>query len=371
MAASSARGSGSVQVTSAPVSADASWDRFLAAHPAGDVVQSAAWGRTKVSIGQRARLTVARRTDGSLVGGAMVVMSRLGAGMHVGYVARGPIVEVGVQDADAVFGAIVSQLMGDAHEQQCRLLVVQPSAEVPDDGCLERLGFRLGAPQVSPDATIRLDLVRSDEELLAAMSPMRRRNVRKALRSPVVVEASDDVELFHRLHRASAARQGFEPRSLEYLRSQWTVLRPAGIVSILLARVAGAPVAGLWITTFAGTATYRLPGWDASAGGTANVNEALHWAVVQRSRAAGCRTYDLGGFDRSMAERILAGGEPDDEFRRSAGYVMLGFDSAPVLLARARWIVPGRALRPFASPLLVRALQSDRGRRLANRFRNG
>lgn len=301
----------------------------------------------------------------------MLVVSPVAPGVRVGYVARGPVVDVSAEDAAAVFRALVAYMVRDARAQRCRLLVLQPPVDAPDHGCLDRLGFRVGAPQVSPDATIRLDLTKSDDALLAAMSPMRRRNVRKILRTPVVVAESEDVELFHRLHVVSAARQGFEPRSLEYLRSQWTLLRPAGIVSILAAFVEGLPVAALWITTFAGTATYRLPGWDSAAGGTANVNEALHWAVVQRSRAAGCRTYDLGGFDRPIAERILAGGDPGADFRRTAGFFKLGFDGTPVLLPQARWIVPNRALRPIAAPILARVFRSDRGRRLANRFRNG
>jgi lipid II:glycine glycyltransferase (peptidoglycan interpeptide bridge formation enzyme) len=350
---------------------NSAWDSFLASVPGGDLVQSTAWAETKVAIGQRTRLTLCHHGD-AIAGGAMSVASRVAPGVNVAYVARGPVVAPGVERTDLIFRSLVAQLVRDARASRCRFLIVQPPEHLEAaDGWLASLAFAPRAPAVSPEATIRLDVTKSDDALLGAMSAMRRRNIRKALRAPIDISDSSDVDSFHRLHVASAERQGFAPRSLDYLRSQWRILRPAGHVSIVMARAEGRPVAALWLTTFGDTTTYRLPGWDAAAGGVANVNEALHWAAMQHARRAGCRYYDLGGFDRGAAVAILDGHEMDDAFRRSPSNFKLGFDQTPLILPQARWIVPDRWLRPLASPLVARVMPTARGSRLANRFRNG
>ena len=131
-------------------------------------------------------------------------------------------------------------------------------------------------PSVAPEATLRLDLRLTDEELLAAMRPKRRQLIRKALRSQFEVREEQDIELFHHLHALTAARQGFAPIELRNLRAQWDALAPSGKCTALIARYGGSPIAGLWLTRFAGTVTAKLSGWDA-ANAPPNANEALWW----------------------------------------------------------------------------------------------
>jgi hypothetical protein len=45
---------------------------------------------------------------------------------------------------------------------------------------------------------------------------------------------------------------------------------------MFIARHAGAPVAGLWLTRFADAVTFTLAGWNAASPASAHANEALH-----------------------------------------------------------------------------------------------
>jgi lipid II:glycine glycyltransferase (peptidoglycan interpeptide bridge formation enzyme) len=325
---------------------DPAWDEFAAGCPGGDLLQTTAWATTKRAIGQETSLVTL--LDGPrIVGGGLIIAKRFAAGIRVGYVPRGPLFDPDRVSADQV----IDGLTASARAMRVRLLIVQPplGGEAVDRALASR-GFELGGQPVAPEATIRLDLTHTDDELLAGMSSMRRRNIRKAMSSGLTVEQADEVELFQRLHAATAARQGFRPFDAASLRGQWNALAPAGLCTMFIARHAGRPVAGLWVTSFAGVVTFKFAGWDAEVDGSRNANEALHWTAIRWARTTGARQYDLGGFDRRAAE-LIAGGEPlPDAFSKSPSYFKLGFGGSVVMLPKARWSLLGAGRRLLRAP---------------------
>lgn len=106
---------------------------------------------------------------------------------------------------------------------------------------------------------------------------------------------------------------------------------------MFIARYEGVPVAGLWLTRFAGTVTFKLAGWDANSAAPPHVNEVLHWTAIQWARSQGAHTYDLGGFDRASAEYIVAGGVLTEKFRSSPSFFKFGFGGTLALFPRSRF----------------------------------
>jgi peptidoglycan pentaglycine glycine transferase (the first glycine) len=325
----------------------ADWDRFVERCPGGDLVQTTAWATTKRGVGMQTSLTTAHGSDGEIVGGGLVIIKEVLTGVRLGYVPRGPVINGGSDSA----ATVVDGLISSARSKGVQLLIIQPP--LGGEACepaLTARGFEPGCPGVAPEATIRLDLTRTDEQLLAGMSEMRRRNVRKAMKSQLVIEQDDDVALFQRLHSATAARQRFVPIDLATLRAQWDVLAPAGHCAMFIARHEGKPVAGLWLTSFAGVVTFKLAGWDASIDSVKNANEALHWTAMRWARSTGAHTYDLGGFDRRATELITAGQALPPEFTKTPAFFKLGFGGTPILLPKARWSFIGSGQRLLQAP---------------------
>jgi hypothetical protein len=253
-----------------------------------------------------------------------------------------------------------------------RYLVVQPAEAGEDiDRALQHAGFRTGAHSVAPDATIRLDLSLSDEAILARMRPLRRRKIRRSFREAIKIEQTDDIEVFHRLHAATAERQGFAPLTLKTLSTQWSVLGGRGYSALLFARLQGEVVAGVWLNHFADTVTYRLPGWDAAAAGSAPVNDRLHWEAVQWARSIQAKTYDFGGFDRGFAEQLLKDQRPPGEFESSPYAFKYSFGGQLLLLPVAQHLVPNRVGRMIFARLGEPVLRSPHVGRVAQKFRNG
>jgi hypothetical protein len=147
--------------------------------------------------------------------------------------------------------------------------------------------------------TYRTDLLRSEEELFAAMTSACRRCIRKAEKCGVVVEqASDDYfadEYYEQLKNVFA-KQGQTPTyGVDRVRALVKHLRPTGNLLILRARSSDG--------TCIGTGIY--PGLNKTAEFWGNAswrehqhlrpNETLHWYAMRYWKSRGAELFDWGG----------------------------------------------------------------------------
>jgi len=349
-------------------SVDPAWDA-LVEETGGDLAQTTRWAVSRQRLGFRAyHMTIA--TPGQeLLGGCLIYIKRVAPACWVASIPRGPLV---LAPEFTAASAVVREIVAWARRAGVRVLVIQhPEATPVLDEAMIEMGFRAGVPSIAPEATIRLDLRRSDEELLSSMSAMRRRNVRKALRSGLEVCQEDNIGLFHRLHVATARRQGFVPATRENLQAQWDLLEPHANCTMFIARYHGLPAAGIWATRFAGTVTFKLAGWDASSAAPPHASDAVQWAAIQWARTNGARTYDLGGFDRRSAECLVSRRPLPDDFHDSPSFYKLSFGGMAVLLPRARFLLLPKLADLALGGAAQRLFASSRAHQLAQHLRNG
>ncbi len=339
------------------------WDEFVRTS-GGDILQTSMWALYLRERGQQS-IIVELRDGGEIVAGALLVLRRFGPGLRSGYVARGPVV---APNAPSSLPHAVDAVLEAARGLGLAVLMVQ-STHLATRKILGVRGFHAGAPSVAPDATARLDLRRSDDELLAAMGSSRKRDIRKAEREPIEIAETDDVETFHRLHKAVASRRGFVAPSLGELEAQWRALAPAGAASILLAKWNGRPIAAKWQTQFGGVVTARLTGWDAEANRRLHANVALHWAAIRRARERGAAFYDFGGFDRANARLLLSGQEPPESFRGTPAFFKLAFGATPVVYPRSQFVILNRFANGVVGPMVPWLLRSRAGAAAVRRLK--
>lgn len=346
-----------------------SWDGLVAA-AGGDIVQSSPWAAAKRALGFEAHQMTVRDADDGVLGCALLLLRRFGPLGAVGYIARGPLPAPG---REAHSAQVLDEIERAARRLAVRHLIVQPpaGARAMADALAAR-GYTADAPEVAPSATLLIDLTLRPDAILGGMSSSARRSIRQAQRRGVWLRHGDvsDIETFHRLHAATAARRSFAPMSMAYLRHHWDALRPGGAVELIFACHEGTPFAAVWLTAFAGTVTARLSGWTGQwshlHGGAACEWEAIRWA-----KESGHRLYDAGGVDAAFARLMLAGSPIPEEMLRSPSAYKAAFGGRPVLYPHA-W---QRTLSPLARPV-VRALmaglgRSDRLRSCVERFRKG
>ena len=355
-------------VTCVEARVDPAWDALVEA-TGGDLTQTTLWAASRQRLGFRAYRIKVTTTGQELLGGCLMYVKRVAPAWWVASIPRGPLVFTRESSAAS---AVVREIVASARRGGVRVLIIQPPEGAPAlDEATTEIGFRPGVPSVAPEATIRLDLRRSDEQLLSSMSAMRRRNLRKALRSGLEVRQDDDLELFHRLHSAAAQRQGFVPATRENLWAQWDLLTPHANCTMFIARYHGVAAAGIWATRFAGTVTYKLAGWDASSPAPPHASDAVHWAAIQWARTNGDHTFDLGGFDRRSAECLVSHRPMPDDFHDSPNFYKLSFGGTAVLLPRAQFLLLPNLVDLALGKAAQRLFASSRVHRLAQHLRNG
>jgi hypothetical protein len=149
------------------------------------------------------------------------------------------------------------------------------------------------------------------------------------------------------------------------------MLAPTANCTMFIARYHGTAAAGVWATRFAGTATFKLAGWDADSAAPPNASDAVQWAAIQWARSNGDRTYDFGGFDRHCAECLTAGRPLPDSFYHSPSFYKLGFGGTTLQLPRARFLLLPRLAHLAFGAVAQSLFSNPKVRRLGQHLRNG
>ncbi|NUR61506.1 MAG: peptidoglycan bridge formation glycyltransferase FemA/FemB family protein [Catenulispora sp.] len=162
----------------------------------------------------------------------------------------------------------------------------------PDDG------FGVGQPQF----TYELPLAgRTEADLLAGMNQLWRRNIKKAAKEGVEVEAGDDLKAFHDLYVHTAERDHFTPRPLHYFEDMFAAMSAEDPcrIKLYLARHQGDLVAGAVLVRVGGHAWYTY-GASCTEKREVRGSNACQWSMIRDCLAAGCSVYDLRGITSTL-----------------------------------------------------------------------
>ena len=149
------------------------------------------------------------------------------------------------------------------------------------------------------------DLSNSPEELWKNIRSNARRNIKKAERSNVVIEELEDAEevstAYNILDRVYSHIQVPLP-DISIFEAGYRILKPRGMMKILMAKVEGEPVGALTLLIHQGTITYWYTGVPREFT-SYRVSDLLVWKSLELGSQGDYHTYDFGG-----------GGKPDEEY---------------------------------------------------------
>jgi len=285
---------------------DSRWDGLLAEMPNAHFLQSSAWLRFKAAYGwtaQRYRIT---GSAGEL-GYAAVLTRRLGRTFTVAYVPRGPLL---LQPRPDSLVESLARLEPLARRQRWLMLKVDPELWDADvhwaRASLQARDWRPGEA-VQFRNTVQLPLTGTEDDLLAAMKPKTRYNVRLAMRRGVSVRPLDagELHLAFDLYRQTALRDGFIVRPRSYYEHLWRSLMDAGMGVVLAAELDGQLLA-LLVAVAYGHNCWYFHGASGEEGRSHMPTYLLQWEAMRWGRARGCSTYDLWGAPESPDD-------PDDD----------------------------------------------------------
>jgi lipid II:glycine glycyltransferase (peptidoglycan interpeptide bridge formation enzyme) len=188
--------------------------------------------------------------------------------------------------------------------------VVEPSGVAVIEQ-LRDLGFRQvgnedGFSAGQPEYVFQIPVAgRSEEDVLAGMNQLWRRNIKKTTRNGVEVRHGDesDLAVFHSVYVETAERDRFTPRGREYFQRMWAKLSaedPDRIRLHLAEHEGDVLAATIWIRV--GEHAWYAYGASTSTKRELQASTAIQWQMIRDSIAAGATVHDLRGITNTLAE---------------------------------------------------------------------
>jgi lipid II:glycine glycyltransferase (peptidoglycan interpeptide bridge formation enzyme) len=312
---------------------DPNWDAFLKEIPGGLYTQSSLWAQTKAVNGWRViRVTATRQ--GSILGGAQILVRSLPLLGCIGYVPGGPVFAV---EEERVQEATMQALLASAKRHWCHALLVQPARSSERLAAqLPAWGMRQTSRKVMPEYTLLLDLTQDSAQLSAQMKPKTRYNTRVGPRKGLALREGtpQDFKSYHRLLEMTSQRQHFKISSEDYYAALEQIMWPQGNLKLFVAEYGGEMVSAQLAIPFGDTVVNKMTVWSGT-NGHLKPNEALMSMAITWSKEQGYHYYDFGGMSSVGAKALLQGEELPEKLSNSVTSFKLGFGGHVVAFPKA------------------------------------
>jgi lipid II:glycine glycyltransferase (peptidoglycan interpeptide bridge formation enzyme) len=289
----------------------AAWDEALLASENAGLLQSWRWGEFKRRSGwSPLRLTTQdlHSPDGASACAQVLFRKLPLLPISIAYVPRGPVYS-GSGNAENAEKALWRVVHAEAKKRGAIFLKIEPNLALSEaltkaevDRRMAGSGFR-PAGRLQPARTIVLDINQSEDDLLKAMKPKTRYNVRLSERRGVQVRQAvneADLRAFYDLLQVTSARDEFGIHTFEYYEQLWQLFGQGHNLLVLLAdhpdegERAQGPIAGLLALRFGSEAIYMY-GASANRGREHMPTYLLQWEAIKWAQQRGCSIYDFWG----------------------------------------------------------------------------
>ncbi len=274
------------------------WEDFLAKCPRKTFLQSWNWGDFHASMGNKVwRFGVFE--NGQQIAAALTVkvISKRGSFLLVPH---GPVGDLNI------LPVLLEKLKGLAKIEKVDFIRVSPIAKREDVNVkiFKDLKFRQGPLHYHPESSWKLDISKSEEELLRDMRKSTRYLIKQAEHNKdiEIIKSSDvqDMNIFYRLHTPVAKLQKFTPFSLNYLKKEFNAFLPDNTISLFFAKYKGEYIATSFEIFWSGVGFYHhaalLPEYKKIP-----VSYLLQWEAIKEAKKRGAKTYDFWGYANPAA----------------------------------------------------------------------
>ena len=273
----------------------ASWEEFVTANAAdGGFLQSWDWGEFQQSYGRKIwRLALTDRSE--ILAAALIIRQPLPGGWSYFYLPRGPVLTANGKRQTAKSGILnylIAEIKELAKKEKAIFVRMDPAWRQADDLTANKFKF---SGQVQPQSTLILDLTKSAEELLSAMKPKTRYNIKVAQKHGVKITISarpqEEFKEFLALMKQTARRDNIAVHPDGYY--QKMLEQPE--IKLVFAQAEGRIAAA--IMAFYGDWCYYLHGASAYEAREKMAPYLLQWEMIREAQKRGCKHYDFFGAD--------------------------------------------------------------------------
>jgi len=276
---------------------DNRWDALAAACRYSGFMQSSAWAAFKRAEGYCTPRFGLFDGD-TLVGGASLLTFPSASSEGMILCADGPVLPWDDYAASREGLRLLIASVEEIAEQSGGLgWRIEPRVGLPRPMVLKN--WKRAPVDLNPAHSLVIDLRLPPDQILAAMHPKGRYNIRVAARHGVRAvrsNAMQDLRRFYSLFAETALRNGFFAEPFGFFINLVTNLFPAGMAELCFAELGSETLAASLVIYYGQRATY-LYGGSSSRYRNCMPTYQMHWCAIQSAQQRGCLEYDMYGFD--------------------------------------------------------------------------
>lgn len=275
------------------------YSRFLKAHEAGHFMQSLPWAEFKK---QQKSFAIMSLDDGGDVRGVMLMFLQdvRRTKKKFLYCPRGPVCS---RDDAETLAELLRGADEIAREVGAYKLTLDPDIGESDTvwlDCFKSHGARIGDNSrdngiLQPFAVYRINVDKTDDELMSSYHSKARYSVRTSIKSDAVCRLGtrEDIPAFRALLADTAKRDGFTARGEEYFFDMYDSLGE-DMVKLFIVECEGRPIAGS-VLIRCGKKTWHMYAGSSEEHKETLPNFLMQWEMMRWSRDNSCTLYDMRG----------------------------------------------------------------------------
>ncbi|MBQ3280591.1 peptidoglycan bridge formation glycyltransferase FemA/FemB family protein [Candidatus Saccharibacteria bacterium] len=189
------------------------WEEIIKKYPEANFLQSPEYAKMNEILGCKVQI---EDFDGKAWALLIIRNAKRGRYMEI---PCGPLVDF--NDSKLV-KTVFDKIIEVAKQEKCVFVRMRPQLSASDKNLklLASLGLKKSPMHLAAEHTVMIDLIKSEEELLADMRRQTRYEVRRADKVGIKVSTSSDEKIFEEFHKVqaeTAKRQNFVPPNLKTL----------------------------------------------------------------------------------------------------------------------------------------------------------
>ncbi len=192
---------------------------------------------------------------------------------------------------------LIDELMKIGKQKHAIFIQLEPNVIENLKLKIENYGLRRSYHPLFTKYTFVLDLTKSEDELLKAMHPKTRYNIRVAQKHGVVVKEDNSQEAFGeylRLTQQTTERQGFYAHSTLYHQKMWNIMHEHGVARLWTATYQNQVLAA-WIVFVWKDTVYYPYGASSREHREVMAPNLLLWEIARWAKKQGLKKFDLWG----------------------------------------------------------------------------
>ncbi len=275
------------------------WESFLSECKEKTFLQSWNWGDFQERMGNKIwRFGIFNKEN--LV--AVFLVSKITAKRGKFFlIQHGPVVkDSGLEEE--VLRSLVEELKKIKNQEQVSFIRMNPLWERSknNEELFQKLGFKEAPMHANAyEATWKLDLTSSEEELLLKMRKTTRYLIRQTLKNQdITIEKSENVDginLYQKLNEEVAQRQKFVPFSFDYVKNEFEVFAKDNQAILFFGKYKGEIAAAALTIFWSGIGFYHQAASN-SKYTKLSIPYLLQWEAIKEAKARGCNLYDFWGY---------------------------------------------------------------------------